>query len=1234
MDDRYYPKFIGSPGCQHGSYTFYKAFKYYKHDKCRILMLGEFFFVKISSNDDPCIGELQLLWEDRNTDQMLSSVRLYFLPEQTPLGRQSHHGEHEVIAANEKVILRLEDLVSWITDEVDWNHGLRGVYEGSVDCSTPACLSPFYPGTNGSVIKDGTDLAKVFMDNNTGLDFDDVHKERELIGDNQDPDALGICIITYPRYLRYSAMLRRLNGEVGKWLSNTLIVALGGFTVSSRNVYILFCRDFFDHEGLAQNDANCDHLAPIFKGRPRKKKPKSLTNSDYQYAENNGNKIKTSTPKRPLGQMEEGFLRNLFEFMKSRNTPIHRVPNLGFKQIDLYLFFSLVQKLGGYEQITHKKQWKLVYDELGGNPGSTSAATCTRRHYERLLLPYERHLNGEDDKPLPPPPPPRIRNKKLNSEKDKNELNQDDIVCLYADNEISQNRSDDKLYDISNGKDGELDSHDEYMDDSEEKQEWLDNIKEENVCELDSSNCLTENQNPAFIINRNGCEERERKWKEIRKKNALARNWVRQLHPIKTAKKGTLERYQQMLKDAMQQHQEPHPKIKSEPNNIEHISKTNDDILRTRQPVLSILSSNCHTNSNHSSKLISSSSHAYYLPTTEHNSSSGRMNETKASGNGNIVSVNNYSNCSNSTAKVYVNSMFSNISKSESSCSIPLTKEVCYLGQYSPAKYDSVSNGDKKNRNSFSIMSPLMHRKSVALPSGQSTFGYANEKYSTSPEDVSIHIPHNKNYDPDSKSLGYDKNNEYCQLRPSVICHTEPARTVDRKIMPTLIKDKHNSSTSPVFSSLSSVAHYKGNTTNSEESNKLILPLNKKLSESIGIKSVPSTTVNKVKMYDKLQDKCKITEITKLNHSLEVSILKNCQDDNANKHSKIYKLSRIKMEEDNLQTDKELKSILASQKPKISSCISQHPIISSDTKTSFNNNVQTIKLEAYANSIISRNSKYKYDEPYFDQPKRIQLNSPPSSCIKSGLGQAHVNYKTTPFTPIDDINPPVVLDLSLKKKPQSTGLEAVVPSPSPPKTPADGICLDLSLKRKVINTTATSPPSGIENITPPPEEIEPPLYHSSPFVVSVMKSSPHLTIPVINNIGNSKLYNSLSQDRKLHPDALSNRAPIMNSDGVTSSAIDIPSTPSPSPLPNNVKSTSKSISSYNYTYSSQSLEYTSLRSSFWSPQVTAYYIPPESKQTNLDGYKDIVDQGNLQYQYHVGPHLYPVLFKEGQTYPK
>ncbi|XP_028324411.1 AT-rich interactive domain-containing protein 5B isoform X2 [Gouania willdenowi] len=98
---------------------------------------------------------------------------------------------------------------------------------------------------------------------------------------------------------------------------------------------------------------------------------------------------------------EQAFLVALYKYMKDRDTPIERIPFLGFKQINLWTMFQAAQKLGGYELITVRRQWKHVYDELGGNPSSTSAATCTRRHYERLLLPYERNIKGEQDKPLP-----------------------------------------------------------------------------------------------------------------------------------------------------------------------------------------------------------------------------------------------------------------------------------------------------------------------------------------------------------------------------------------------------------------------------------------------------------------------------------------------------------------------------------------------------------------------------------------------------------------------------------------------------------------------------------------------------------------------------------------------------------------------------------------------------------------------------------------------------------------
>ncbi|XP_036385248.1 AT-rich interactive domain-containing protein 5B-like [Megalops cyprinoides] len=100
---------------------------------------------------------------------------------------------------------------------------------------------------------------------------------------------------------------------------------------------------------------------------------------------------------------EESFLKDLYLYMKNRDTPIERIPHLGFKQIDLFVMFKTVQSLGGYNQVTAHQLWKQVYNKLGGNPRSTSAATCTRRHYEKLILPYERYLRGEEDKELAPP---------------------------------------------------------------------------------------------------------------------------------------------------------------------------------------------------------------------------------------------------------------------------------------------------------------------------------------------------------------------------------------------------------------------------------------------------------------------------------------------------------------------------------------------------------------------------------------------------------------------------------------------------------------------------------------------------------------------------------------------------------------------------------------------------------------------------------------------------------------
>ncbi|XP_019363440.1 PREDICTED: AT-rich interactive domain-containing protein 5B isoform X1 [Gavialis gangeticus] len=418
-------QWVGSPCGLHGPYIFYKAFQFHLEGRPRILSLGDFFFVRCKPEDPICIAELQLLWEERTSRQLLSSSKLYFLPEDTPQGRNSDHGEvDEVIAVSEKVTVKLEDLAKWVqSDFSKWKCGFR---------ADP--VKPMELGKNGQK----ESLMRYRQSTlNSGLNFKDILKEKADLGEDDEDSSL--LILSYPQYCRYRSMLKRLQDKPSSVLTDQFVLALGGIAVTSKSPQIFYCRDTFDHPALIENESICDEFAPNLKGRPRKKKPcpqrrdslngvKDSNNNSESKAvakvkcearsafpkpkNNNGNCKKSSSEdksKVAVGEEcradEQAFLVALYKYMKERKTPIERIPYLGFKQINLWTMFQAAQKLGGYETITARRQWKHIYDELGGNPGSTSAATCTRRHYERLILPYERFIKGEEDKPLPPVKP-------------------------------------------------------------------------------------------------------------------------------------------------------------------------------------------------------------------------------------------------------------------------------------------------------------------------------------------------------------------------------------------------------------------------------------------------------------------------------------------------------------------------------------------------------------------------------------------------------------------------------------------------------------------------------------------------------------------------------------------------------------------------------------------------------------------------------------------------------------
>ncbi|XP_011799508.1 PREDICTED: AT-rich interactive domain-containing protein 5B [Colobus angolensis palliatus] len=425
-------QWVGSPCGLHGPYIFYKAFQFHLEGKPRILSLGDFFFVRCTPKDPICIAELQLLWEERTSRQLLSSSKLYFLPEDTPQGRNSDHGEDEVIAVSEKVIVKLEDLVKWVhSDFSKWRCGLHA---GPV--KTEAL------GRNGQ--KEAL-LRYRQSTLNSGLNFKDVLKEKADLG--EDEEETNVIVLSYPQYCRYRSMLKRIQDKPSSILTDQFALALGGIAVVSRNPQILYCRDTFDHPTLIENESICDEFAPNLKGRPRKKKPcpqrrdsfsgvkDSNNNSDGKAVakvkcearsaltkpKNNHNNCKKVSneekPKVAIGEEcradEQAFLVALYKYMKERKTPIERIPYLGFKQINLWTMFQAAQKLGGYETITARRQWKHIYDELGGNPGSTSAATCTRRHYERVSSEQEKEQETLSQKSIPEPLPAADMKKKI-----------------------------------------------------------------------------------------------------------------------------------------------------------------------------------------------------------------------------------------------------------------------------------------------------------------------------------------------------------------------------------------------------------------------------------------------------------------------------------------------------------------------------------------------------------------------------------------------------------------------------------------------------------------------------------------------------------------------------------------------------------------------------------------------------------------------------------------------------
>ncbi|KAK2710931.1 AT-rich interactive domain-containing protein 5B-like isoform X2 [Artemia franciscana] len=415
-------EFFGPSLSQQGQYTFYKGFKFKRSGKLEVVLLGEFILVKIWPEEETAaIAELQLCWYDRIQNGNFSSIKLYFLPEHTSEGRTLIHGQDEVISMSENVIIRIDDLISLVPETYQWQHGRIGT-----------ALEPGHivNSENLGPIKDYNPPYSCKM--NGVLCMKNIRKQKKLLG--ADCLTSQVIVVNYASYCRFRGALQRFKGNKSAF-ANAMVMALGGFAVPRENTRVLFCKDTFEYPELEGHELLCNYLAPKFPNKkPRKTPPKNeqikieVKPIPMKAIEAKVEELEEEIPRRqslikpchrPLAVgspakpkvlpiipdlpprslklsaaalAEQTFLEKLYKFMKSRGTPIDRLPVIGTEKLNLYKFYTVVKKVGGYDAVGTKRLWRRLYLEMGGYCSNNAAATATRKQYERFLLPFERHM--------------------------------------------------------------------------------------------------------------------------------------------------------------------------------------------------------------------------------------------------------------------------------------------------------------------------------------------------------------------------------------------------------------------------------------------------------------------------------------------------------------------------------------------------------------------------------------------------------------------------------------------------------------------------------------------------------------------------------------------------------------------------------------------------------------------------------------------------------------------------
>lgn len=82
----------------------------------------------------------------------------------------------------------------------------------------------------------------------------------------------NVTVLSYSRYCRYRATLKRFENVEDADVRNKMIETLSGFVASQPNTRIMFAKETFECAELDSLDSLCPHLAPKLKGKPKSRR--------------------------------------------------------------------------------------------------------------------------------------------------------------------------------------------------------------------------------------------------------------------------------------------------------------------------------------------------------------------------------------------------------------------------------------------------------------------------------------------------------------------------------------------------------------------------------------------------------------------------------------------------------------------------------------------------------------------------------------------------------------------------------------------------------------------------------------------------------------------------------------------------------------------------------------------------------------------------------------------------